>query len=78
MNEDRYAKALKIQRDCSAAYAQGNMNLAVSLWRKLYKLYEDTSTRGADLLEQHLVMELFTDEEVYNITDFYKKKHGYA
>ena len=78
MNSDRYNRALKIQRECHAAYAKRDMNRAVELWTQLYELYEDIETRAADLMEQHTVMQLFTDEEVFGITDYYKKKHGYA
>lgn len=78
MNSDRYNRALKIQRECHAAYVKRDMNRAVELWIQLYELYEGDDTRAADFIEQQTVMRLFTNEEVYEITDYFKKKHGYA
>lgn len=56
------------------AFANNDLNEAYKAWSEIY----DKSEGVNYMFELHKVMELFSNEEVYGITDYGKKLNGYA
>lgn len=52
---------------------EGNIAEAACFWNKIYDLFEDGGAYGSELLTD--VMQIFTDEEVFAITDYLKNKN---
>lgn len=48
----------------------GDISEAAFFWNKIYDLFEDGGTEGSEMLAD--VMQMFTDEEVFAITDYIK------
>lgn len=51
----------------------GQIQEAACYWNKIYDLFEDGGTEGSELLAD--VMQIFTDDEVFVITDYLKNKN---
>lgn len=56
------------------AFADNNLKEAWEAWKEIYSRLEGVNY----MFELHKAMELFSDDEVYGITDYGKKKLGYA
>ena len=57
------------------AYAKGDLKTASEYWTKIYNACE--SNNMDDFKALALAMRPFTDQEVYDITDFLKREFGY-
>ena len=51
-------------------YTEGNIRLAAKYWNKIYQKVQDSNIFA--------VMQLFSDEEVYGITDFIRCRYYLA
>lgn len=64
------------------SYEDGDLATAWKNWCNIYNEVEKIELSGASkdklFLEYSRVMALFTDNEVYDITDYGKKINGYA
>lgn len=68
----RKADAEKLAKEAKRDFAKGDMESAARNWCAIYDLYEgDTSTDG--FAELNGIMSMFTDDEVYGITDWMKE-----
>ncbi len=71
---ERSEKARKLATLAKLELAAGDVDAAAKCWCRIYDLYEeDMSAEG--VAELHGVMRLFTDTEVYVITDYIKDIH---
>lgn len=80
MDKTRKELAEHYRDNAKAAFGVGHLKTAWEFWIKIYNLYESDGSKSMseeDFLEQHEVMEGFTDNEVYGITDFGKLITGY-
>lgn len=69
---------------CKQAYKEKNMLVASQLWKELYNLLDskldnttDENTRIEFFKEHSKYMEQFTNDEVYDITDYLKRQYYY-
>lgn len=70
----RKADAEKLAKEAKRDFAKGDMESAARNWCAIYDLYEgDTSTDG--FAELNGIMSMFTDDEVYTITDWMKENN---
>lgn len=67
---------LEMVINAKKAYKENDLKRAWKYWCKLYDTLNTDSEKN--LREYHQSMELFTNEEVYDITDYGKKINGYA
>lgn len=67
----REEKARKLAALAKLELAAGDVGAAAECWCRIYDLYEDDMS-AEGVAELHGVMRLFTDTEVYVITDFIK------
>ncbi len=69
-NANAFASAAKMY------YAEGNIKMAARYWSRIYSVFEHTK---ASALENSLalakVMSRFTDNEVYDITDYTRDRY---
>ena len=56
------------------AFADNNLDEAYYAWCEIYDKLEGVNY----MFELHKAMELFSNDEVYGITDYGKKLNGYA
>lgn len=56
------------------AFADNNLDEAYEAWCEIYDKLEEVNY----MVEFHKAMELFSNDEVYGITDYGKKLNGYA
>lgn len=56
------------------AFANNDLNEAYKAWSEIYDKLEGVNY----MFELHRAMGLFSNEEVYGITDYGKKLNGYA
>lgn len=84
MKENYLDPAYKIVDECKDAYANGNMSLAYEKWSELHSFLIPEGIANASTDFQNKMydfysdcMNKFSDEEVYNITD-YGKAHSYS
>lgn len=71
----RKTDAIGFRDEAKAAFARGDMDAAAEAWGRIYDLYGDNSSES--FMELNDIMGGFTDDEVYGITDYMKKKMGY-
>ena len=68
-------------QEVKTAFAEKRITNAIIGWCKIYDYFENKMKVGEDnhkvFEEQNEVMRLFTNEEVYGITDAYKRSKGY-
>lgn len=56
------------------AFDDNNLDEAYEAWSEIYEKLEGVNY----MFELHKAMELFSNDEVYGITDYGKKLNGYA
>lgn len=66
-------------KKCKEAYRSNNLDLAGKYWNEIYEKYapsikEDEKTRYEKYEKLNKLMSDFTDEEVYDITDYLKEQ----
>ena len=66
-------------KKCKEAYRSNNLDLAGKYWAEIYEKYapsikEDEKTRYEKYEKLNKLMSDFTDEEVYDITDYLKEQ----
>ena len=70
-NTAKYKKGMALSNDINVAYDNGDMKTAGKLWIDLHDLYNNPTPE--DMQEFFDIMtSMFTDEVVYNITDYLK------
>lgn len=84
LSDDIEAQAQNIVNGCKEAYANNDLETAYDLWSQLYDLFIPESEeefralsdeeRTHRFVTQQKFMDQFTDEEVYAITDYGKRK----
>ena len=73
-NENRELKAKNLVEKAKKHFEKGDVENASKIWCEVHDLYEGANSEQ-EILEFHKIMALFTDNEVYTITDHLKEKY---
>ena len=68
---DTKRRGVELAKRAKTYYAGGDMKNAAKMWCEIYDLYDNTKNADA-MMDLYEVMSLFTDNEVYDITDYLK------
>lgn len=73
-NDNRNIKAKNLVEKAKKQFANGDVKNASKTWCELHDLYENANSEQ-EIMEFHKLMSLFTDNEVYTITDYLKEQY---
>lgn len=69
-------RGVELAKRAKTYYAGGDMKNAGRVWEEIYDLYKGVS--GIDAMrDMHEIMIMFTDDEVYGITNYLMSKQSY-
>ena len=73
---DTKRRGVELAKRAKTYYAGGDMKNAAKMWNEIYNLYGNTTSMDA-MKDMYEIMSMFTDDEVYGITDYLKASLGY-
>lgn len=72
--ENRKLQAENLVEQAKKHFEKGDVENASKTWCELHDLYENANSEQ-EIMEFHKLMSLFTDNEVYTITDYLKEQY---